>query len=249
MNRMSRILKRLDRRSAIGGLVLIASVALLAAGIVSVLSALTDDPADLPNEGSLESILEDSLDPDEAQALPDEEPGLPAVAPVRLSIPRLYVDAPIVTLGVASDQTPQVPRSGEEVAWYDFSAQPGRGDNAVLAGHVDWRTRNGDAIPGVFYRLREVEIDDVIQIDLEDGTELQYRVTGNIAVKFDDPNVVKVMEPASKDVLTLITCGGTWFNDPRSPNGGTYSHRIVVRAERMPDLADTTPDGQLTEDA
>ncbi len=113
---MSRILKRLDRRSAIGGLVLIASVALLAAGIASVLSALTDDPADLPNEGSLESILEDSLAPGEAQALPGEDAIVPVMAPVRLSIPRLYVDAPVITLGVTEDRTPDVPDTGEEIA-------------------------------------------------------------------------------------------------------------------------------------
>ena len=240
---MSRILKRLDRRSAIGGLVVIASVALLAAGVVSVLSALTDDPADLPNEGSLESILEDSLDPNEAQALADEEPGLPAVAPVRLSIPRLYVNAPVITLGVTEDRAPDVPDTGEEIAWYDFSAPPGRGNNAVLSGHVDWQTREGLPIPGVFYRLREVVIGDVIEIDLEDGSQLQYRVTGNVAAEFDDPNVVKAMGETSKDVLTLVTCGGTWFNDSRAANGGNYSHRVVVRAELMPALADAGLEG------
>ncbi len=240
---MSRILERLDRRFAIGALVLVASVALLAAGLVSVLSALTDDPVDLPNEGSLESILEDSIDPDEPQALPDEDPGPPPVAPVRLSIPRLYVDAPVVTLGVREDRTPDVPNSGEEIAWYDFSASPGRGNNAVLSGHVDWQTRDGNPIPGVFYRLREVEIGDVIEIDLEDGSQLQYRVTGNVAAEFDDPNVLKAMGPTSKDVLTLVTCGGTWFNDSRAANGGNYSHRVVVRAERMPELAEAALEG------
>jgi len=234
---MSRILKRLDRRFATGALILVASVALLMAGLVSVLSALTDDPTGLPNEGSLESILADSIDPDEPQALPEEVSDLPLIAPVGLSIPRLYVDAPVVTLGVTEDRSPDVPDTGEEVAWYDFSASPGHGNNAVLSGHVDWQTREGLPIPGVFYRLREVVIGDVIEIDLEDGSQLQYRVTGNVAAEFDDPNVVKAMGETSKDVLTLVTCGGTWFNDSRAANGGNYSHRVVVRAELMPEPA------------
>ncbi|MCH8814983.1 MAG: class F sortase [Chloroflexi bacterium] len=239
MNQMSRILERLDRRFAIGALVLAASVALLVAGLVSVLSALTDDPLNLPNEGSLESILEDSIDPEQLSTLvTSEDAGPPPAAPVRLSIPRLYVDAPVITLGVNEDRIPEVPDTGSEVAWYDFSASPGDNNNAVLSGHVDWQTRDGDPIPGVFYRLREAEIGDVIQIDLEDGTVLQYRVTGNVAAEFDDPNVLKAMGPASKDVLTLVTCGGTWFNDRSAAYGGNYSHRIVVRAERMPELAD-----------
>ena len=209
MNQMSPILERLDRRFAIGALVLAASVALLVAGLVSVLSALTDDPANLPNEGSLESILQDSIDPEEPSTLvASENAGPPPAAPVRLSIPRLYVDAPVITLGVNEDRIPEVPKTGEEVAWYDFSASPGKDNNAVLSGHVDWQTRDGDPIPGVFYRLREAEIGDVIQIDLDDGTVLQYRVTGNVAAEFDDPNVLKAMGPASKDVLTLVTCGG-----------------------------------------
>ncbi len=242
MNQMSRILERLDRRFAIGALVLAASVALLVAGMISVLSALTDDPANLPNEGSLESILQDSIDPEEPSALAIEGAGPPPAAPVRLSIQRLYVDAPVVTLGVNEDRIPEVPDTGSEVAWYDFSASPGGDNNAVLSGHVDWQTRNGDPIPGVFYRLREAEIGDVIQIDLDDGTVLRYRVTGNVAAAFDDPNVLKAMGPTSKDVLTLVTCGGTWFNDRSAAYGGTYSHRIVVRAERMPELADASID-------
>ena len=62
-------------------------------------------------------------------------------------------------------------------------------------------------------------------------------MTGNVAVKWDDPNVVKVMGGTSKDVLTLITCGGTWQNIPSNDDGGNYTHRIVVRAERAVEAA------------
>ena len=64
---------------------------------------------------------------------------------------------------------------------------------------------------------------------------MTYRVTGNVATKYDDPNVVKSMNLTSKDVITLITCGGSWVNDPSKDNGGNYTHRIVVRAERVTD--------------
>jgi sortase (surface protein transpeptidase) len=39
------------------------------------------------------------------------------------------------------------------------------------------------------------------------------------------------MSPTASDVITLITCGGSWERNPREPNGGNYTHRIVVRAE------------------
>jgi sortase (surface protein transpeptidase) len=40
------------------------------------------------------------------------------------------------------------------------------------------------------------------------------------------------MEATTNDVITLITCGGTWQRDAESRYGGDYSHRIIVRAER-----------------
>jgi LPXTG-site transpeptidase (sortase) family protein len=232
---MSRFLDRLDRRVMLGAIVIVASLGLLAAGIFSVVSALTDDPADLPNEGSLNDILQDSIDPEDPSALPDDE-GPPPIAPVHIAIPRVHIDAPVITLGTDEQRNPLVPDTGEEVAWYTFSASPGRG-NAVLSGHVDWQTRDGNPVPGAFYRLRELQIGDTIKLSLEDGASLTYRVTGNVAAAFDDPNVLKAMGTTSKDVVTLITCGGTWFHDSSKPLGGTYTHRIVVRAERVADVA------------
>lgn len=233
---MSRLLERLDRRMLLGALIFVASAVLLTAGVFSVISAVTDDPADLPHEGTLDSILSDSIDPDDPSALPDDEAPLPAIPPVHVTIQRLHIDAPIITLGTDENREPLVPQSGDEVAWYDFSAAPGAG-NAVLSGHVDWQTRDGQPIPGVFYRLRELEAGDLIELTLEDGSTVRYRVTGNVATEFDDPNVAKAIGPTSKDVITLITCGGTWFNDPSRAYGGSYSHRILVRGERMPELA------------
>ncbi len=97
---------------------------------------------------------------------------------------------------------------------------------------------------GVFYRLRELQIGDEISVELDDGSRLRYMVTGNVAVAYDDPNVVKVMDPTFSDVITLITCGGTWLRDYSNPSGGNYSHRVIVRAERILDLASgQTEDG------
>ncbi|HSP54611.1 MAG TPA: hypothetical protein VLS25_03400, partial [Dehalococcoidia bacterium] len=47
------------------------------------------------------------------------------------------------------------------------------------------------------------------------------------------PNVVKVMNPLDRDVITVITCGGAWIRNGSEPNGGNYSHRVIVRAERI----------------
>ena len=227
-------LSSINRRLAITGLVFFASTSLLVAGLVSIFVALSDDNVDLPNEGSLEEILQEHEAAPAADSEALSEPDTPA--PTRIGIPSIEVDASIVVMGLDAENYPEVPNSGDEVAWYTFSASPGRGSNAVLSGHVDWYYRS-TPVEGVFYHLRELQIGDPITLDLEDGSQLRYRVTGNVAVAYDDPNVVDVMDPTSKDVLTLITCGGSWQKDYSDPIGGNYTHRVIVRAERVLDLA------------
>jgi sortase (surface protein transpeptidase) len=41
------------------------------------------------------------------------------------------------------------------------------------------------------------------------------------------------MERTTREVITMITCGGSWLSSSRGPFGGNYSHRIIVRAERV----------------
>jgi len=158
---------------------------------------------------------------------------LPEVAaPTRMVIEKMGVDAPIITLGLDANRLPEVPDGLDMVAWYDFSAKPGQGRNAVFSGHVDW-TVNGQPVTAVFWRLGELEEGDVVRLALEDGSELLYRVTNNVTIKHDDPDGVKVMDKTPNDVITLISCGGTWVPDRSMPLGGNYTHRVVVRAERI----------------
>jgi sortase (surface protein transpeptidase) len=86
-----------------------------------------------------------------------------------------------------------------------------------------------------------MKIGQPIEVVLEDGTRLHYRVTGNVAARYDDPEVARVMEQTRREVITMITCGGSWFESSRGANGGNYSHRIIVRAERVTALAETVP--------
>ena len=204
-------------------------------GLFAVVSALSSDDANLPDQGNIQDIVGGDASGaagDGAVAPPDTWPTGPK--PVSIAVPRIDVDAPIVELGLEpGTNTPAVPTTGYQAAWYDFNPAPGLGYNALFAGHVDWQTADHSPIPGVFYRLRELQIGDDITVTLEDGQAVHYRVTGNVAAKFNDPNIVKAMAPTKKDVITILTCGGTWEPNPYEENGGNYSHRIVVRAERV----------------
>jgi LPXTG-site transpeptidase (sortase) family protein len=165
---------------------------------------------------------------------PSPAPPVAAVAPVapfvrnvpyRLVIDKIGVNAPVATYGLDSKLVPEVPSNGRDVAWYDFTAQPGTGSNAVFAGHVTWSGR------GVFYHLDNLAPGDAITLLVDNGAKkLTYTVKDVFLVDPNDPNAVSVMAPTpGSDVATLITCGG----DPYYVGGNArydYTHRLIVRA-------------------
>src|SRR6185312_15958077 len=60
-------------------------------------------------------------------------------APItRIIIEKAKIDAPIVEKGVDEQGVMQAPDNAFDVAWYNFSAHPGFGSNAVFAAHVDY---------------------------------------------------------------------------------------------------------------
>lgn len=142
----------------------------------------------------------------------------------RLIIERIGVNSPVYTYGLDANRVPQVPYNAWDVAWYDFSAAPGTGGNAVFAGHVTW---NG---PAVFYNLDQLAPGDRIVLKGMDGTQLVYTVTSNFLVDPSDPDSLSVMAPTDSDVITLITCGGTFYYTGDPIFNGDYTHRRVVRA-------------------
>ena len=247
-----------SRTSIAGAIMLCGAAVLLAWGLLGVFGGQQETNEELPT-GNARAIATPARDGEEIAAatttpvghdegLPPvratpsghEEPvpapattPLPEVAPpTRIIIEKMGVDAPIITLGLDANRRPEVPNDPYVVTWYDFSAKPGQGSNAVFSGHVDW-TVNGQPVTGVFWGLRELQEGNVVKLILEDGSELRYRVTDNVAVAYDDPQGLESMYPTPNDVITLISCGGTWVPDTSMPLGGDYTHRVVVRAERV----------------
>ena len=146
----------------------------------------------------------------------------------RMIIEKIGVDAPVVTYGLDENRIPIVPTGGDAsqvVAWYDFSEKPGSGGNAVFAGHVTW---NGQA---VFYNLTSLQAGDIIKFRDNNGREIAYRVASNALMDPNDPNALQMMYPTSKDVVTIITCGGSFYQTGDPVFGGDYTNRIVVRGE------------------
>ncbi len=156
-------------------------------------------------------------------AAPPVEPPLRDEA-YRLIIDRIGVNAGVFTFGVDANRVPEVPLNATDVAWYNFSARPGTGSNAVFAGHVTWGG------PAVFYDLDSLEPGDKIVLRGDDGTELGYVVSETFLVDATDPNSLAVMSATSNDVITIITCGGSFYYTGDPIFNGDYTHRRVIRA-------------------
>ena len=148
----------------------------------------------------------------------------PSAQIARVIIPRAKVDAPVQVKGVNANNEMENPDGKDNVAWYNFTAKPGFGANAVFSGHVDWYT--GEA--GVFWSLRDLKNDDEITVRLSDGSSIKYRVVMNQVYKVDSAPVAEIIGPTAVEGVTLITCEGVFNRSAQD-----YSDRRVVRAERI----------------
>ena len=164
-------------------------------------------------------------EPNAVAVTPPIEPPLRDSA-YSLVIESIGVNANVFTYGVDADRVPEVPLNGEDVAWYDFSAPPGTGSNAVFAGHVTW---NGRA---VFYELDNVAVGERIVLRGGDGKELVYVVSESYLVDPNDPTSISVMYPTHEDVVTIITCSGSFYYTGDPVYGGEYTQRRIIRAAR-----------------
>jgi LPXTG-site transpeptidase (sortase) family protein len=99
------------------------------------------------------------------------------------------------------------------------TAQPLQGSNVVLSGHVQ-SISSGN----VFARIGELKIGDVIRVYTM-AAVVTYAVSQTRVVANTD---IAVVQPSPREILTLITCTGTWL-----PLQHDYDSRIVVIASRQ----------------
>lgn len=235
------------------GLILGLGAALFAAGAtllgIGLIGYFDDDGVSMPETSSVSDQPLTIYDvPNLPVAIPYYNPQRatpepPAVTvPLRLTIDRLGVDAPVDVYELDENGVPQVPvadDAAEVVAWYDFSSKPGAGSNAVFAGHITW-----NRAPAVFYDLDDLQAGDVVRLVSDDGREYAYEVFANFAVDPYDTESLKVMAPTETDTVTLITCGGTWVPDPSEQFGGDYTTRTIVQAKLVqPSVTAPVPAG------
>ncbi|MFJ4833150.1 class F sortase [Streptomyces sp. NPDC088747] len=138
-------------------------------------------------------------------------PPLGRSVPVRLRIPAIEVDTPVMRLGLAADGTVQVPPIAphDQAGWYRHSPTPGQTGPSVILGHVTV----GEYGDGVFRHLAGLHRGDRIVARLENGTEAVFDVTSVRTVAKADFPTDDVYGDVGRPELRLITCGGTLTDD------------------------------------
>ena len=155
----------------------------------------------------------------------DHDPGARALArsvPVKIKIPGIGVDAPVMPVGLDPDGSVQVPPLADHnlTGWYRGGPTPGQRGPAVILGHVDSKTG-----VSVFYRLRDLRTGDRVYVTLADGTVAGFVVDGLQKVAKDAFPTASVYGRDGSPSLRLITCGG-----PFDEATGHYVDNIIVYA-------------------
>jgi hypothetical protein len=146
--------------------------------------------------------------------------GAPVAEPVRLRIPAIGVDSPIVHIGLDEAGALVPPATADLVGWFTGGPAPGDTGPALLAAHVDSHTG-----PGVFYRLGNLRTGDRISVQRADGSGVAFTVVSTARVAKTAFPTDAVYAPLPVPMLRLVTCGGSFDRAARS-----YRDDVIVEA-------------------
>jgi hypothetical protein len=141
----------------------------------------------------------------------------------QLRLPTLQVSAPVTEVRVRSDGALEVPARPNQVGWWADGAAPGSGrGSVVIDGHVD-SARYGR---GAFFRLRDLDEGDPVEIISATGERSTYAVTARRQFPKNELPWAEVFSQEGPERLVLVTCGGDFDRARRS-----YTDNVVVFAE------------------
>jgi hypothetical protein len=168
----------------------------------------------------------------------------PVPVPLELEIPALKVNAPVVGVGLTSENVMDSPKGsiGDPIwntaYWYRGGGIPGDVGTATIAGHVN----DPLGVPVIFARLEDLKSGDLIIVRLKHTSIEIHFIVNQVEVysiqESSDPAVLTQIygagpvagtgpQPAPDGLshLTLITCAGDIVN-------GAFDHHTVVYATR-----------------
>ncbi|MFF7972764.1 class F sortase [Streptomyces sp. NPDC007905] len=156
--------------------------------------------------------------------LPPAAKPLGAALPLRVDIPQLGVQAPVVARGLDGRGAVDPPPFDQPgvVGWYRSGTTPGAAGAALMVGHVDTETR-----PAVFYKISTLKPGETVRVVRADGKVAHFTIDDVRVLPRDDFDAGAAYGPRTpgRAELRLITCGGTFDRTSRS-----YTANVVVSA-------------------
>ncbi|MET8041134.1 class F sortase [Micromonospora sp. NPDC005215] len=213
------------------GAAVVVTMAMIGAGMIGF--GLKTTPPARPPQPLAQAGPEVSRPADTASAVPpvDGQPvgqgdvpaGLARSAPTSIEIPRIGVNATVLSLGTNPDGTVQVPplEQADQAGWYEPGASPGETGNAVIVGHVD----SAKLGPAVFFDLGSLVPGDTITVRRADGQPATFQVDSVKAYPKTAFPTELVYGPSDRPSLRVVTCGGQFDQAAKS-----YPDNIVVFA-------------------
>jgi LPXTG-site transpeptidase (sortase) family protein len=149
-------------------------------------------------------------------------PHMPRSQPVRLRIPKIWVDAPFINLYLTSTGQLEPPPAADTnlVGWHAKGSAPGETGTAVIAGHVDTKTS-----AAVFANLGQLKKNDLFYVDRADGTTATFKVYDTETFEKSDFPSDRVYDDTPRAEARLITCAGDYDRSAHD-----YTDNLVVFA-------------------
>jgi LPXTG-site transpeptidase (sortase) family protein len=144
-----------------------------------------------------------------------------SIAPARLKVPSLGINAPVEAVGKKADGSMGTPSAWGSVAWYKLGSKPGGAGNAVFAGHVN----NALTTAGVFEHLGQISLGDKIEVEDSQGNTLVFQVTEITSYEANDAPLDTIFSTEGPSQVVLITCDGDWSDAEHQ-----FERRLVVVA-------------------
>jgi LPXTG-site transpeptidase (sortase) family protein len=183
---------------------------------------ILEEPPPSPPAPSTPSVTTPQAQPS-AATTPTPQP-LVLSKPVRIVIPDIDMDRPLLQVGIDAETVPIVPK--HDAGWYEGSARPGEGGNIVLWGHA-LRFKDSPDIPAPFGQLQKLQPGAHIVLYTAEGTAHEYTIAQQI---WATPDQVDYIRPKDSERVTLISCIGDKIMTKR---GIDMTHRLVTIAEPL----------------
>lgn len=207
----SKVSRGFQRAHALYGL---AGIIVMFGVTVSVVTLRTNHSAQAQIAQNNNSLAQNDAGDDASGSNPSTDKPSPtavgsyAVAPdlpKYIRIPSLDVFARVRQLGLTKEGALAAPTNVYDAGWYMGSAKPGDPGATLIDGHVSsWSTK------GVFHNLNRIKVNDLIEVEVGDGTKRSYKVVQTQQYKADALDMPKLMVSAEKGKsgLNIITCAG-----------------------------------------